>query len=91
MALKEHQKNLIKKSIGKKGKFADPIAPSDSSDLNLTDANLYVGKGGNLLVTTEGDAQIMLANIPDGTFIDWIKIKRVHSKGTTASLLVAIY
>lgn len=88
MALNEKQKKLIR--YGVKRSIATDVLPSDTADLDQG-FKLWVGKGGNLLIETTDGERVQLAGVQDGTLIDFIDIKKVMNKGTTASLLVAIY
>lgn len=90
MALSTRQKTLAK-VLRKKGQFADSVSPSDRDDLELKNAKLFIGTGGNLKLDLIGGNTITLKNIPSGTFIDWIQVKKVHARDTTARDIVAIY
>lgn len=74
-----------------KGQFAESVSKSDSTDLNVKDARLYVGTKGDLKVDIVGGMTITLKNVQSGTFIDWLQVSRVWSRGTTASDIIAIY
>lgn len=89
MALSEKQKSKIKNN--RCNAFALDVKKSDSSNLDIADARLFVGTKGNIKVDTIDGQTVTLKNIASGTFIDWIRVKKVHSTGTTASDIVAIY
>ena len=89
MALNNKEKEIRRRRAGQ-GRLAENVLPDDSI-IYESDVHLYVGKGGNLYVeTTEGQI-IVLMNVQDGTFINWIKIRRIINKGTTAQFIVAIH
>ncbi len=75
----------------KSGSIASVVSKSDSQDLDVKDAKLFVGSGGDLKIDTMDGQTVTLKNIPSGTFLDWIRVKRVHSRGTTAGDIVAFY
>ena len=75
----------------KSGSIAESIIPSDKSDLDLTGSKLFVGTGGDLKVDTIDGQTITLKNIANGTLIDFIKVKRIHARGTTARDIVSIH
>jgi len=75
----------------KSGSIASVVSKSDSKDLDVKDAKLFVGSGGDLKIDTMDGQTVTLKNIPSGTFLDWIRVKRVHSRGTTAGDIVAFY
>ena len=75
----------------KSGSIASVVSKSDSQDLDVKDAKLFVGTGGDLKIDTMDGQTVTLKNIPSGTFLDWIRVKRVHSRGTTANDIVAFY
>tara|TARA_R110000824_G_scaffold345467_1_gene532120 strand:- start:50 stop:313 length:264 start_codon:yes stop_codon:yes gene_type:complete len=75
----------------KSGSIASVVSKSDSQDLDVKDAKLFVGSGGDLKIDTMDGQTVTLKNIPSGTFLDWIRVKRVHSRGTTANDIVAFY
>ena len=90
MALTDREKKIFRKS-GVKGMIAESVRKSDSADLSLNGANLFIGTGGVLKIDTADGDTITLKNIASGTYIDFVKVKKVYSKGTTASDIVAIY
>ena len=51
---------------------------------------LYVGTGGDLVVTTVSGHQVMLKAIPTGTFVP-VNVKRVEKTDTTAADIVALW
>ena len=89
MALSTKEKEIRRRKIGQ-GSLAETITKSDSVIYDA-EFNIYVGSRGDLKVDTTDGQTITLKNVPAGTYIDWIKVKKIHSKGTTASDIVAIY
>lgn len=66
------------------------VTPSDSTDLGSCRA-LYVGGSGDLAIMPRGNsAAVTLSNVPAGSFIP-IRVSKVMSTSTTASLIVALY
>lgn len=70
---------------------AEAITPNDRSDLDVAGSKLYVGTGGDLKVDTVDGQTITLKNVANGTLIDFILIKKIHARGTTASDIVSIH
>ena len=66
------------------------VTPSDSTDLTYISRALYVGTGGNIVVTMAGGGDVTFSNIPDGSILP-IRVSRVKSTSTTASGIVNIY
>ena len=71
------------------GHSAAEVAPDDGGDLPVTSRALYVGGGGDLRVTMAGGQTVTFANVAPGILP--IRARRVHSAGTTASAIVAIW
>lgn len=69
---------------------AAAVTPSDTTDLTFISRALYVGTGGNIVVTMMGGGDVTFSNIPDGTILP-IRVSRVKSTSTTASNIVNIY
>jgi len=85
------QKEWYGESVG----LADPsnepvaVAPSDDDDLPGGRCNyLYVGTGGDLVVSCEADGAnpVTYANVPDGAYI-WCRALRVMATSTAADIL----
>ncbi len=71
-------------------KKAFAITPDNNNDLPQTTRGIWVGGAGNLAVTLlEDSASVTLQAIPAGTLLP-IRAKRVHSTGTSATLLVGL-
>ena len=90
MSITNREKKIYRKS-GVKGIIAESVLPTDKSDLTLNGAKLYIGTGGHVTLDTADGDTITLMNIASGTFLDFVSVKKVHFKGTTARDIVAIY
>ena len=88
MALSKESKQ---RAGSRSGNVAEAVTKSDSSNLSVEEAKLYVGTGGDVKVDTVDGQTITLKNVANGTFLDFILVKKVYAKGTTASDIVAIY
>ena len=89
MALTEAQKRKAR-NYKTKG-LAESITPNDKNDLDVTGSKLFIGTGGDLKVDTIDGQTITLKNIANGTLIDFVKVKKIYAKGTTARDIVSIY
>jgi hypothetical protein len=89
MALNSSEKERRRRRVNQ-GRIAESVTKSDSTEYEL-EFNIYVGTGGDLKVDTIDGQTILLKNVPSGTYIDWVKVKKIHSTGTRASDIVAIY
>lgn len=89
MALTDSEKKKAHRN--KSGSIASSVSKSDSNDLDVTDAKLFIGTGGHLKIDTMDGQTITLKNVQAGTYLDWIRVKKVHSRGTTADDIVAFY
>ena len=69
---------------------AAAVTPSDSTDLSYISRALYVGTGGNIVVTMMGGGDVTFTNVQDGSNLP-IRVSRVKSTSTTASNIVNIY
>ena len=67
------------------------VTTNDNANVSDIEFKIYVGTGGHLKVDTTDGQTITLKNIPSGTFIDWIEIRKIYRTGTTARDIVAIY
>lgn len=73
------------------GAYGEGVATSDTNDLIVKKAELFVGTKGNLKVTLYGGTEVTLKNVPSGTFLRGIYVNKVFATGTTAKDIVAIY
>ena len=88
MALNTRQKSKARYT---KGEVAQVVRPSETDNVSDVQFNLYVGTGGDLKVDTIDGQTITLKNVASGTYIDFIKVKKVYTRGTTASDIIAIH
>lgn len=88
MALNSREKSKARYT---RGAIAETVTTDDAREVSDLPFNLYVGTGGHLKVDTEDGQAIVLKNIPSGTYIDFIKVKKIYRTGTTARDIVAIY
>lgn len=66
----------------------EDVTPSDSADLAGIGI-LYIGTTGDVKVDgVKGGSAITLKNIPSGTWLNFIRVKKVYSTGTTATDIV---
>jgi hypothetical protein len=66
---------------------ASAVTPSDATVLAVT-RGLYIGTGGDVVVTMEGGGDVTFANAQDGSILP-IKVTKVKS-ATSASDIVAL-
>jgi len=88
MALDTRQKSKARYT---RGEVAQTVRPSDSAKVSDVPFNIFVGTGGDLKVDTIDGQTITLKNITSGTYIDFIKVNKVHARGTTAADIIAIH
>jgi hypothetical protein len=66
------------------------IAPSDSADLSFIPKAIYVGTGGDLVVTSaRTNSEVIFRNVPSGAVLD-VRPAAVRETGTTAADLVGL-
>ena len=66
------------------------IAPSDGSDLGFIPKAIYVGTGGDLVVSSaRTNSEVIFRNVPSGSVLD-IRPAAVRETGTTAADLVGL-
>ena len=66
------------------------ITPNDSADLSVFPRAIYVGGAGNIKVTTMGGDTVTFSGCLAGTVLP-VRVARVFSTDTTATLLLGIY
>ena len=66
------------------------ITPSDTVNLAGGPAVIYVGVGGNVVVTTAQGTQVTFTGVQGGTVIP-VQVLRVWNTNTTASGLVGVF
>jgi hypothetical protein len=68
---------------------AEAVTPSDSTDLTYVSRGLWVGGAGNVaVVMVSGDA-VTFSGVVAGTLLP-IRVSRVKSTSTTATLILAL-
>jgi hypothetical protein len=65
------------------------ITPNDGADIANTSLALWVGGAGNLNVDLADGGTVLVSGIPAGTLLP-LRVKRVRSTSTTATLIVAL-
>ncbi len=65
----------------------EDVTPDDSNDLTVAGI-LYIGGAGNVKVTGLKSGTVTLVGVPAGTWLNFIRVKRVRSTGTTATNIV---
>jgi len=68
---------------------AAAVTPSDSVDLPQFSV-IYVGGAGNVKVTTAQGSAVTFSGVNAGTVIP-VRVRRVWSTGTTATLITAVF
>lgn len=69
---------------------AEAITPSDTAVLANDSRGVYVGGAGNIKVTTVGGSTVTFSGVAAGSLLP-IRVNRVYSTGTTATLILTIY
>lgn len=70
---------------------AAAVTPNDNADLSAVTRGLYVGGAGTVRVTLERDSSsVDIVGAVAGSVLP-LRVKKVHSTGTTATSLVALY
>ena len=71
--------------------YAAAVTLSDSTVLTPTPRALYIGVGGDVVVTMAADGtDVTFKNVPTGTKLP-VRVSKVKSTNTTASSIVALY
>ena len=71
--------------------YAAAVTLSDSTVLTPTPRALYIGVGGDVVVTMAADgSDVTFKNVPTGTKLP-VRVSMVKATGTTASSIVALY
>ena len=71
--------------------YAAAVTTSDATVLSPVPRALYIGVGGDVVVTMAADGtDVTFANVPTGTKLP-VRVSKVKATGTTASSIVALY
>ncbi|WP_431321110.1 spike base protein, RCAP_Rcc01079 family [Rhizobium sp. YTU87027] len=65
------------------------VLPNDNLDLVEITRALYVGIGGELVVTMASGQTLTFASVSDGSMLP-LRISRVHATGTTAESILGL-
>jgi hypothetical protein len=74
---------------GQPATHAALVSPNDGVDLEYTSRALYVGGAGAVAVTMLGGDAVTFSGVLAGTILP-IRVTRVKSTGTTATLILAL-
>ena len=67
--------------------IVEDVVPSDTT--NLTQGGiLYIGTAGDVKVDAIKSGTVVLKNVPSGTWLNFLRVKRVYATGTTATDIV---
>lgn len=69
--------------------IAETVTPSDSTDLTNVSRALWIGGAGNISVIMANGTTVLFSGIAAGTMLP-LRVSRVRSTSTTATLIVAI-
>ena len=69
--------------------IAEAVTPSDSIDLTNVCRALWIGGAGNISVIMANGATVLFSGVAAGTMLP-LRVSRVRSTSTTATLIVAI-
>ena len=69
---------------------AASVTPDDSNELTFLSRALYVGGTGNVKVTMKDGAEVTFSAISSSTILP-IAVRKVHSTGTTATAIIALW
>lgn len=72
------------------GSRAFAVSPNDSVDLSIVTRALWVGGAGDVKVTTLGGDTVTFSGVTAGSLIP-IRVSRIFSTLTTATLILGIY
>lgn len=68
---------------------AEAVTPSDTVDLVVVSRALWIGGAGTITVILLSGATVLFSGIPAGTLLP-LRVSRVKSTGTTATLIVGL-
>ena len=76
--------------VGEPATHAVSITPDDSNDLAYVSRGVWVGGAGAMKVTMYGGETVLLSGITAGSLLP-IRVSRIFSTDTTATLIVSFY
>jgi hypothetical protein len=88
MPATDNQATLFK-GLDSPATSAEAVTPSDSTDLTTASRALWIGGAGNISVIMLDGTTILFSGIAAGTLLP-IRVSRVKSTSTTATLIVSI-
>lgn len=71
-------------------KDASAVIPNDAADLSSSTRGIWVGGAGDINVDLVGSGTVVIAGVPAGTLLP-LRVKRIRSTNTTATLIVALW
>ncbi len=70
--------------------FCFEITPSDTAELMCATKALYIGEGGDLVVTSvRADNPVVFTGVPSGSIID-VRARKISASGTTATNIIGL-
>ena len=69
---------------------AAAVTPNDSADLATTSRGIYIGAGGDVVVTTVYGHTVTFKAVPQGIILP-VCASRILATGTTATNLLALF
>ena len=69
---------------------AAAVTPSDSADLAITSRGIYIGVGGDVVLTTVYGQTVTFKAVPQGIILP-VCASRILATGTTATNMLALY
>lgn len=76
--------------VGQPASRGYAITPDNNTDVPVTTRGLWVGGAGAVKVTLDGGDTVTLSGVTAGTLLP-LRVTRVFSTGTDATLLVGLY
>jgi len=70
-------------------RYAFPITPSDTVNLQATARGIYVGGAGNITAVMMDGTVVLFTAVPVGSILP-VEVNRVNATGTTATALVGL-
>jgi hypothetical protein len=77
-------------SLSSPASAGSEVTPSDGDALPVPSRALYVGSGGTMAIRMLSGDNLTFVDVPSGSFLP-IRVSQVHSTGTTAGAIVALF